>query len=73
MNDEEAHEFYKDPKNLRAVGPWYVRRRRPGVISLRYAPPECGPQTQTVNAGMQPYWEKNPYWENHPLPPVPDA
>ena len=60
MNDEEAHEFYKDPENLKPAGPWVSAFMRPGIRELRYNPPSCGPQTQTVNAGSLPYWQRNP-------------
>lgn len=58
--DDEAAAFYENPANRTAIGPWAFRRIRPGVKSLRYVPPECGPRTQTVNMGMQPYWLHNP-------------
>jgi hypothetical protein len=60
MNDEEAARFYEDPEHLKTAGPWVARRIRPGVRDLRYEPLSCGPQTQTVNTGSMPYWQRNP-------------
>lgn len=60
MDDEAAHEFYKDPEYLRPAGPWVHRRARPGIRDLRYEPPSCGPRTQTENLGSLPFWGRNP-------------
>ena len=60
MDDEEAARFYEDPEHRKLTGPWVYRRVRPGIRALRYEPPSCGPQTQTVNTGSQPYWQRNP-------------
>lgn len=59
MDDAAAYEFYKDPEHLKPAGPWVARRVRPHV-SVRYEPPSCGPQTQTVNMASMPYWLRNP-------------
>jgi hypothetical protein len=56
----EAHEYYKDPEHLRPAGPWVAAWIRPGMRNLRYAPEQCGPQSQTVNTGSLPYWKRNP-------------
>ena len=65
MNDDEAHEYYKDPEHLRPAGPWFARLVRPRVRELVYTPPECGPRSKTVNISSLPYWEKNPYYDDH--------
>ena len=60
MNNDEAHEHYKNPEHLLPAGPWVARRIRPGLRELMYLPPECGPRSKTVNTGSLPYWEHNP-------------
>lgn len=44
---ESACAFYEKPENRVPAGPPVRRRGRP-VVSLRYEPPECGPQTFTM-------------------------
>lgn len=60
MNDEEAHEYYKEPEHLSPAGPWVAAWIRPGLRELVYTPPECGPRSKTINAGSLPYWQHNP-------------
>lgn len=59
MNDEDAARYYEDPEHLKPAGEWVYRRVRPGIRNLRYDPPSCGPQTQTVNTGSLPHWQRN--------------
>jgi hypothetical protein len=38
MNDQEAHEFYKDPEHLRIAGPG----RRLNRVTKKHRLPSCG-------------------------------